>query len=319
MKINLKNRGLIFNIHEFEPFSDYEFAQSPQLLTFDDHYRVYFSARNKNLVNGMPVSDVLYVDFDPDFKSIIDYSRSKVLPKPILGAFDEHGVFPFHPFRKSNSELMAYLSGWSRRTSVPVETSIGIAKSFDEGRTFTRLGPGPILTSSVKEPFLVGDPYIVEENGLLHMFYIAGVAWKYFESEKSPQRVYKIKKATSSDGINWTKNDVDLIPDRIDSDECQALPTVVKIHGEYIMGFCFRSAYDFRTDPKMAYKLDFAISEDLSNWERGKYEITISEHKSGWDRDMKCYPNLSLVKGRLNLLYNGNNFGKRGFGLAVED
>lgn len=319
MMIKLENKGLIFNINEFAPFADYEFAQSPQLLVFDDYYRIYFSSRHKNLVNGMPISDVLYVDFDPEFKSIIDYSRSAVLPKPILGAFDEHGIFPFHPFRKSSNELMAFLSGWSRRTSVPVETSIGIAKSEDEGRTFTRIGPGPIVTSSVKEPFLVGDPYVIEENNLLHMFYIAGVSWKYFESEKSPQRVYKIKKATSSDGINWIKNDVDLIQDRIGSDECQALPTVVKFHNEYIMGFCFRSAYGFRTDPKLGYKLDFAISKDLSHWERGKNEITISEDKSGWDRDMKCYPNLSLLKGKINLLYNGNNFGKVGFGLAVED
>ena len=319
MKIKLNNRGLIFNINEFRPFSDYQFAQSPQLLAFEDYYRVYFSSRHKNLVNGMPISEVLYVDFDPNFKSIIDYSRKEVLNKPILGAFDEHGVFPFHPFRTSDNELFAYLSGWSRRTSVPVETSIGIAKSVDDGKTFTRLGPGPILTASLNEPFLVGDPYIVEQNSLLHMFYIAGVEWKYFESETDPQRVYKIKKATSTDGINWIKNRFELISDTIGPDECQALPTVVKNQQEFIMAFCFRSAYGFRNEPKLGYKLDFAASIDLLTWERGKIEVTISEHESSWDRDMQCYPNLSLLKGKVHLLYNGNNFGKFGFGLAVED
>ena len=319
MKIKLRNKGLIFNINEFEPFSDYQFAQSPQLLAFEDHYRIYFSSRHKNLVNGMPISDVLYVDFDPEFKSIVDYSRREVLQKSILGAYDEHGVFPFHPFRNSGNDLLAYLSGWSRRTSVPVETSIGVAKSNDEGQTFTRLGPGPVLTASVKEPFLVGDPFVFEENDLYHMFYIAGVTWKYFESETSPQRVYKIKKATSPDGINWTKNGVNLIKDIIGPDECQALPTVVKFRDEYIMAFCYRSAYGFRTDPKLGYKLDIATSKDLSKWERGKYDLVISKHQSGWDQDMRCYPNLNVLNRKMHLLYNGNNFGKVGFGLAVED
>jgi hypothetical protein len=319
MKIKLRNQGIIFNIDEFKPFADYQFAQSPQLLAFEDHYRVYFSSRPKNLVNGMPISEVLYVDFDIDFKEIVDHSRKEVLDKPILGAFDEHGIFPFHPFRTSDNELFAYLSGWSRRKSVPVETGIGIAKSVDDGKTFTRIGPGPILTASLNEPFLVGDPYVVEQNSLLHMFYIAGVEWKYFDSETSPQRVYKIKKATSTDGINWIKNKDELISDTIGPDECQALPTVIKNKEEFIMAFCFRSAFGFRTEPKLGYRLDFATSKDLLNWDRGNINVSISEHKSGWDRDMQCYPNFSQLQGKLHLLYNGNNFGKSGFGLAVED
>jgi hypothetical protein len=319
MKMKFTNQGLIFNIKEFKPFSEYEFAQSPQLIAYDDFYRVYFSSRQKNLTNGMPISDVLYVDFDKDFKTILDYSRKSILPKPILGAFDEHGIFPFHPFRNSNGELFAYLSGWSRRTSVPVETSIGLAQSFDEGETFERLGPGPVLSASINEPFLVGDPFLLEEFDELHMFYIAGISWKYFDEESGPQRVYKIKKATSLDGLSWIKSNANLIDDVIGNDECQALPTVVKFKNRYLMAFCFRSAYGFRTDPKLGYKIDFAVSTDLVYWERSKNQIEITEHRSGWDQDMKCYPNLNLLNGRLHLLYNGNNFGKIGFGLAVGD
>ena len=36
-----------------------------------------------------------------------------------------------------------------------------------------------------------------------------------------------------------------------------------------------------------------------------------------WDSDMMCYPHLCSVNEKIYLLYNGNNFGKTGFGLAV--
>ena len=36
-----------------------------------------------------------------------------------------------------------------------------------------------------------------------------------------------------------------------------------------------------------------------------------------WDSDMNCYPHVCEVDGRIYLLYNGNQFGRHGFGLAV--
>lgn len=315
--VYLLNQGLIFNIAEFEPFSGYEFAQSPQLVSFENFNRIYFSSRRKNRNGDLPISEVLFVDFDLEFKSIVDYSREEILSEPILGAYDEHGIFPFHPFRNSKQEFYGYLSGWSRRISIPVETSIGIAQSFDQGKTFERIGPGPVLSASSSEPFLVGDPFVIEDSGVLHMYYIAGTAWKIFAKENGPQRVYKIKKATSRDGIEWKKENVNLVDDLIGPDECQALPTVVKLNDQFVMAFCFRSAYGFRTEPDLGYKLDFAISRDLIHWERNSSSLSLSQHPSEWDSDMKCYPNLSVSNNKLFLLYNGNNFGRDGFGLAI--
>ena len=38
-----------------------------------------------------------------------------------------------------------------------------------------------------------------------------------------------------------------------------------------------------------------------------------------WDADMQRYPSLLAHDGRLYLLYNGNEFGRYGFGAAVLD
>jgi hypothetical protein len=35
-----------------------------------------------------------------------------------------------------------------------------------------------------------------------------------------------------------------------------------------------------------------------------------------WDAGMQCYPNIFHLNGEIYLLYNGNQFGKFGFGIA---
>ena len=37
----------------------------------------------------------------------------------------------------------------------------------------------------------------------------------------------------------------------------------------------------------------------------------------GWDSEMICYPFVFDHKGKRYMLYNGNDYGKKGFGLAI--
>lgn len=88
------------------------------------------------------------------------------------------------------------------------------------------------------------------------------------------------------------------------------------INGRYHMIFCFRKAYDFRYNPENSYRLGYAYSDDLVNWIRDDSLVGIERSASGWDSEMMCYPNLFSCGGSIYLLYNGNEFGKNGFGLA---
>ena len=47
----------------------------------------------------------------------------------------------------------------------------------------------------------------------------------------------------------------------------------------------------------------------------GAAGIDVSE--SGWDSDMLCYPHVFWCGDRAFMLYNGSEFGRRGFGVAV--
>ena len=293
-----------------------EFAQSPQALVFEDYVRIYFSTRQRDPKNGKFLSHIAYADFDKNFEKVLRISDKPIISLGGLGCFDEHGIFPFSP-TKVGDKIYAYTCGWSRRVSVSVETSTGLAFSDDGGNTFKKYGTGPILTSSLHEPVLVGDSFVRQYNGLFHMWYIFGTGWLEADDSEPPARIYKIGYAVSKDGINWNKKEgKEIIENVLGENECQALPTVVEIAGRYHMYFCYRYPSDFRKNAARGYRLGYAYSDDLENWTRDDSNSGIQPSETGWDSEMMCYPNIFKCDDNVWLLYNGNEFGRHGFGVA---
>lgn len=309
--------GQIFNPLEHKlPNNCVEFAQSPQTLIFDTFIRIYFSTREKEYATGKYLSHIAYVDFDHSFNHIINVSPDPVIELGKLGCFDEHGIFPIN-ILKNGDKIHAYTCGWNRRTSVSVDTAIGFASSIDNGTTFQKIGDGPILGPSLNEPFLVGDPFVKLYNGQFHMWYMFGTQWQNFNKDTPPDRTYKIGHATSDDGINWLKEDgIQVIPDKLNSDESMALPTVIEINKRFHMYFCYRESSDFRKNSARGYRIGHAYSDDLSHWIRDDDNMGIDVSSDGWDSEMLCYPHIFELNNEIYLLYNGNEFGRYGFGIA---
>lgn len=311
-----KKLGKIFDPIDHDlPLCCVEFAQAPQTLMLEDRVRVYFSTRARDS-SGKYLSHVAYADFSRDISRLLGVSTQQVLPLGGLGCFDEHGIFPINLLRDGN-RILAYTTGWNRKVSVSADASIGLAISHDDGQTFQRYGAGPLLTATLNEPFLVADACVAKYSGRYHMWYIFGINWLKFETTEPPDRVYKIAHATSSDGINWHRTGRQIISDRLNVDECQALPTVICLGGIYHMFFCYRQAYGFRQDSRRAYRIGYAWSADLENWVRNDSSAGIDVSVDGWDAQMQCYPHVFECDGQVYLLYNGNEFGRRGFGIAI--
>jgi hypothetical protein len=309
-------RGLLFEPQRASlRFGCGDFAQSPQALVFDDFVRVYFSTRARDAA-GQYVSHVAYADLDSDLQRVMATASDIVMPLGELGCFDEHGIFPFNVVR-NDGKVFGFTCGWSRRVSVPVETAIGIAVSDDDGRTFRRLGPGPIMGPTAREPFLVGDPFVLVRAGVWHMWYIYGTAWIDAPSEPGPARIYKIGCAESADGVSWQRTGRAIIEDVLGADECQALPTVFACDGLWHMYFCYRPSTDFRTNRDRGYRLGYAWSRDMKRWTRDDSAAGIDVSETGWDAAMLCYPHAFWHRDQVYMLYNGNAFGRGGFGLAV--
>ena len=311
-----KKLGKIFDPTEHRlPNRCQEFAQSPQTLVLKDRVRIYFSTRERDSIGKM-LSHVAFVDFSRDMIRLLEVCSQTVMDLGGLGCFDEHGIFPINVLRDGD-RVLAYTTGWNRKVSVSADASIGLAISVDDGLTFQRYGAGPLLAASLNEPFLVADAFVQKFGETYHMWYIYGTEWKKFADAEPLDRVYKIAHATSSDGVNWRRDGRKIINDRLNADECQALPTVICLDGVYHMWFCYRQAQGFRQDSSRAYRIGYARSLDLENWDRDDSSAGIDVSAEGWDSQMQCYPHVFACNGATYLLYNGNEFGRHGFGLAV--
>jgi predicted GH43/DUF377 family glycosyl hydrolase len=291
-----------------------EFAQAPSVIIHNDFVRVYFSCRPPPDPLGQYVSYSAYVDLDrKDLFKIRNVAQKPILSLGNLGEFDEFGTYPCSVIR-DGGKLLAYYAGWTRCESVPFNVAIGIAVSDDDGKTFKKLGNGPVLSYTPDEPFVLSGPKIRRFNGHWYLFYIAGRKWKIVNGRSEP--VYKLRLALSDDGIHWSKLNKDLVDSRVEEDEAQASPDVFYANGKYHMFFCFRYSSDYRCK-KRGYRIGYAFSENLVDWVRDDTKAGIDISERGWDSEMISYPHVFELDGKTYMAYLGDQVGRFGFGLAV--
>lgn len=307
--------GKVFTPQEFSgrPWLK-EFAQAPATLLLDDCLRVYFSCRPAADENGRYVSYSAWVDLDrTDLFKIRAVADQPILSLGGLGEFDEFGTYPVSVIREGE-KVLAYYAGWTRCESVPFNVAIGAAVSRDGGKIFEKMGTGPILSYSLDEPFILSGPKVRRFLGRWQLFYIAGRNWKMVDGRAEP--VYKIRLATSEDGIHWTKTNRDLIPSRIEEDEAQASPDVFFANGKFHMFFCYRYSSDFRSKQR-GYRIGYASSIDLIDWKRDDSKAGIDVSEDGWDAQMVSYPHVFELDGKVYMAYLGDQVGRYGFGFAA--
>jgi len=293
-----------------------EFAQAPSVLIFPEFIRVYFSCRPGADGNGQYVSYSSFVDLNrKNLFEIVKLAEQPILSLGGLGTFDEFGTYPVSVYRDGEN-VVAYYGGWTRCESVPFNVGIGMARSIDSGVTFERAGSGPVLPYTVNEPFILSGPKIRKFNDLWFLYYIAGKKW--IHNNGKPEPVYRIRMATSQDGTNWNKLDKDLIPTKLEEDECQASPDVIYANGKYHMFFCYRYSLNYR-GKEGGYRVGYAYSDDCFNWTRDDKKVGIDISDSGWDSEMISYPHVFELDGSTYMMYLGNQVGRFGFGLAKLD
>lgn len=293
-----------------------EFAQAPATLVLEDRVRVYFSCRPPADANGQYASRSAWVDLDRrDLTRIIGVAEQPILPLGDTGTFDEFGTYPVS-VACDGRRIIAYYAGWTRCQSVPFNTAIGLAYSDDGGRSFAKAGPGPVLSYSLDEPFVLSGPKIRRWEKGWHLFYIAGRKW--ILDGGRPEPIYRIRSATSSDGTTWAKAGRDLIATRIGDDEAQASPDVFRGSDYFHMFFCYRHGTDYRNQAR-GYRIGYAYSKDLLHWTREDERAGLDLSAGGWDSETVSYPHVFELDGCVYMFYLGNQVGRWGFGLARLD
>lgn len=289
------------------------FAQAPCAVVFDDFVRVYFSCRPDPDANGQYVSYSAFVDLDrKDLMKVIRFSEKPILELGEIGTFDEFGTYPVSVIKR-HDEFWCYYAGWTRCESVPYNTSIGLSISQDHGQTFKKIGKGPILSYSLNEPMTISGPKIRYFSNKYYLFYLTGLKW--IKGIDRPESVFKIRVATSNDGIEWRRHNKNVIPNILEEDECQSSPDVFFMNGKYHMFFSYKYSYDFRNKSR-GYRIGYAWSDDLFNWIREDDKAGIDVSDFGWDSEMISYPNILQLDNEVYMFYIGNGVGKEGFGIA---
>lgn len=302
---NWKKLGKIFEVNKnfdwMYSYSSVPFAENVK----DDEFKIYFSSRNNH--NESSIGYII-VNIN-NFNEILEISKNPILTMGDLGTYDDSGTMGCCILNKENKKYLYYI-GWNLGVTVPFRNSIGIAISEDNGNTFIKAFEGPIIDRTKDEPHFTASNCVIEDNGLYKMWYLSCTGWK--KQNNKLVHNYHIKYAESNDGINWNREGIVAIDYKDEYEYAISVPRVIKENGIYKMWFSSRGTKEIST-----YRIKYAESLDGINWKRKDEEVGIDISKDGWDSEMICYPFIFDHKGKRYMLYNGNDYGKTGFGLAI--
>jgi hypothetical protein len=270
---------------------------------FDGIFRIYFSARDANRRSHITYLDV---ELFPKFK-ILNFAHTPVLSPGDPGLFDDSGVSLSCIANISGQKYMYYL-GWNLGVTVPWRNSIGLAKYY-EGN-WMKISRAPILDRNAFDPYSISYPFVMMDDNICRMWYGSNLSW----GAEQEDMAHVIKYAESLDGINWKPTGLISLNFKNKFEYALSRPCVIKEDGVYKMW------YSYRAGPHAAtYRIGYAESREGIKFDRMDdiVGIDVSPNPDDWDSEMICYPFVFDHKGERYMLYNGNGYGKTGFGLAV--
>ena len=265
-------------------------------------YRVYYSARDDQ--NRSHVISSL-VEFGPTKPTVLQTDVAPVLSPGRAGAFDDSGAMGSWLVSANSRKYLSYI-GWNLGVTVPFRNAIGVAISDDGGASFTKYSEGPVLDRDTCDPFFIGSACVLIENDVWRMWYASCVEWVI--ENAIPTHHYHIKYAESKDGIRWNRTGIVAVDFASADEYAISRPCVVRDGDVYRMWYWYRGP---------AYRIGYAESDDGITWRRHDEEVGIGPGPEAWDSEMLEYPFVFDAGNRRYMLYNGNDYGRAGIGLAV--
>jgi predicted GH43/DUF377 family glycosyl hydrolase len=269
--------------------------------------RIYFGSRDDQGRSRIGLLEA--ADDDPG--RVLRLYPDPLLPLGERGTFDDCGLGPSCLVDAGGCKFLYYI-GCNPGVTVSYRMAIGLAVSED-GIRFRRYSTGPILDRDPDDPYFCSAPWVLREDGRWRMWYVSCTGWE--EINGHPEPSYHIKYAESADGIRWRRTGRVCI----DSDafsRAAGRPCVVAHGGGYHLWYGYRGLAGYRTDPRTSYRLGYAVSADGLSWTRRDGEVGLGRSGSGWDADMVEYAHVLRIGSRWHCFYNGNGFGRSGFGYA---
>jgi hypothetical protein len=268
-----------------------------------DVYRIFFSSRD-----DQNRSSVGAVDVDIVQRKVITEHYSPFFEHGPVGSFYSDGVSIGNCYEANGIRYMLFM-GWQNPPDGHWRGDIGrlivtpeLSLQLEDVKPF--MGIDPTDPISLSYPWVQARP-----SGGFDMWYGSTLTWDAGNGEM----LHVIKHASSDDGSNWSRTGL-AVPYELGLAQAFSRPTtVLNDSGDFEMWFSFRSGAGEK------YRIGYARSANGKNWMFDLKRAGIDVSSSGWDSEMIEYPFVLNHKGARYMLYNGNGYGKTGFGLAVLD
>jgi len=266
-----------------------------------DVYRVFFSARD---IDNR--SSVGAVDIDIVKREVIFEHQLPFFQHGPEGSYYADGVSIGNCYSVNGVQYMLFM-GWQSPIAGHWRGDVG-RLVVQSGLTLQLDGNAPFMGSDVVDPISLSYPWVLQNSeSSYHMWYGSTKTWDAGNNEM----LHVINYATSQDGHSWSREGL-VVPYELGKAQAFSRPTVARSdHGGYEMWFSYRSGCGEK------YRIGYAVSQDGRKWVLALNEAGIDVSMVGWDSEMIEYPFVFDHNGQRYMLYNGNDYGRTGFGLAV--
>jgi hypothetical protein len=297
-------KGLIYGPDGTKPWARHS-AMQPTPLVQGDAIRVFVGTRDDR-----DAGSVAYVDVAIQDPSVILRTATHPgLTPGGRGRFDQDGVIPC-AVHEHEGRLRLYYAGFERRNDdgVRFRAFSGLAESDDGGETFQRVVDDPVLPPSEAEPLFRVVHSIRREGGRFRAWYGAGS--RFIPGPTKSRAIYDVMYAESEDGITFPPSGHRCVALRADEYRI-GRPWVLSTAAGYEMFY----GVENRHTP--GYRMGYAVSRDGLSWRRADDAVGIDVSPGAWDGAAIGYPAVVDTPYGRYLFYNGNDFGRAGFGYAI--
>ena len=268
-----------------------------------DVYRIFFSGRD-----DQNRSSVGAVDVDIVQRKVITEYHAPFFEHGPLDSFYADGVSIGNCYEANGIRYMLFM-GWQSPPGKHWRGDIGRLIVTPE-LALKLEGEDVFMGSDSTDPISLSYPWVqARPSGGFDMWYGSTLTWDAGNGEM----LHVIQHAISKDGFTWDRKGL-AVPYELGVAQAFSRPSVVMSdNGNFEMWFSFRSGAGEN------YRIGYAYSDDGKKWILDLNKAGIDISSSGWDSEMIEYPFVFDHNNARYMLYNGNGYGKTGFGLAVLD
>jgi hypothetical protein len=300
MRIGWEKRGLVYTAPGTALQKSHAMLPTPHMM--QDRIRVLVACCDNDMRGR-----IFRVDLDRDNPlRVIEAAEAPVLDIGPVGSFDADGVNPSQIVERDGLLLLYYI-GWERLSDeVPYTLFVGVAESLDGGLSFTKRDTGQVLHGIGAERYFRTAPFVFPERDGWGMLYIGG--GNFFDGPQGKRLpTYSLCLAHSSDGLCW------------DAQPSPPLLNPERERGEIGFGRPVLWHEDGQASLIVSLRTEAGYSLRQVKESRGKLvwsTLFEDDEVEDWESDMTCFGAPCRSDDWEYLFYNGNQFGRFGFGVA---